>query len=165
MLVLGIIEGRLSVNDIYLPIFFLLRHGIELSLKSNIQDIGNKVPIPKQREIGEIHSIERLYNILLSYIEPAVKKIPQGDKFESETKSFIQGVDKLKKCIHNLDVHSRTFRFPNLESPLVLKRTSLIDALKLYYSTDAFLTNAVNVLMYSGYLEVGDDVLAELYYW
>lgn len=163
LFVLGVIEGRLSVNDIYLPLFFLLRHGIELALKSNLQDIGNKVPIDKQKEIGEIHSIERLYHFLLNYIEPAVKKIPQGNKFEVETRSFIQGVDKLNKCIHNLDVQSRAFRFPSMERPLALKRNSLIDALCLYYSTDAFLSNAVNVLLYAGYLEVGDDKLTETY--
>lgn len=164
MLVLGVIKGQLSINDIYLPLLFLLRHGIELALKSNIQDIGNKVPIKKQQKIGGIHSIEQLYHILLSYIEPAVEKIPQGDKFKIETESFIQNVAKLNNCIHNLDVHSRAFRFPSVERPLALKRDSLVEALKLYYSTDAFLTNAVKVLMYSGYLEIGDDKLAEFYY-
>jgi hypothetical protein len=73
----------------------LLRHGIELALKSNIQDIGNKVPIKKQQKIGGTHSIEQLYHILLSYIEPAVEKIPQGDKFKIETEFFIQNVAKL----------------------------------------------------------------------
>jgi hypothetical protein len=164
MLVSSVIKGQLSINDIYLPLLFLLRHGIELALKSNIQDIGNKVPIKKQQKIGGIHSIEQLYHILLSYIEPAVEKIPQGDKFKIETESFIQNVAKLNNCIHNLDVHSRAFRFPSVERPLALKRDSLVEALKLYYSTDAFLTNAVKVLMYSGYLEVGDDKLAEFYY-
>ena len=164
MLVLGVIKGQLSINDIYLPLLFLLRHGIELALKSNIQDIGNKVPIKKQQKIGGIHSIEQLYHILLSYIEPAVEKIPQRDKFKIETESFIQNVAKLNNCIHNLDVHSRAFRFPSVERPLALKKDSLVEALKLYYSTDAFLTNAVKVLMYSGYLEVGDDKLAEFYY-
>ena len=164
MLVLGVIKGQLSIDDIYIPLLFLLRHGIELALKSNIQDIGNKVPIKKQQKIGGIHSIEQLYHILLSYIEPAVEKIPQGDKFKIETESFIQNVAKLNNCIHNLDVHSRAFRFPSVERPLALKRDSLVEALKLYYSTDAFLTNAVKVLMYSGYLEVGDDKLAEFYY-
>ena len=164
MLVKGVINGHLSINDIYLPLFFLLRHGIELALKSNIQDIGNKVPIEQQQKIGGTHSIEQLYHILLSYIRPAVEKIPQGDKFRTETESFAKDVSKLNKCIHNLDVHSRAFRFPSMERPLALKRKSLIDALKLYYSTDAFLTNAVNVLLFAGYLEVGDDKLAEFYY-
>lgn len=50
MLVSGVIKGQLSINDIYLPLLFLLRHGIELALKSNIQDIGNKVPIKKQQK-------------------------------------------------------------------------------------------------------------------
>ena len=157
-------NGHLSINDIYLPLFFLLRYGIELALKSNIQDIGNKVPIEQQQKIGGTHSIEQLYHILLSYIRPAVEKIPQGDKFRTETESFAKDVSKLNKCIHNLDVHSRAFRFPSMERPLALKRKSLIDALKLYYSTDAFLTNAVNVLLFAGYLEVGDDKLAEFYY-
>lgn len=164
MLVKGVVNGHLSINEIYLPLFFLLRHGIELALKSNIQDIGNKVPIEELQKIGGTHSIEKLYHILLSYIRPAVEKIPQGDKFRIETESFVKDVSKLNNCIHNLDVHSRAFRFPNMESPLALKKKSLIDALKLYYSTDAFLTNAVNVLLFAGYLEVGDDKLAELYY-
>lgn len=164
MLVSGVIKGQLSINDIYLPLFFLLRHGIELALKSNIQDIGNKVSIKKLQKIGGIHSIEQLYHILMSYIRPAVDKIPQGEIFRIETESFIKDVSRLNNCIHNLDVHSKAFRFPSIKSPLTLNRNSLINTLKLYYSTDAFLTNAVNVLMYSGYLEVGDDKLAELYY-
>ncbi len=84
--------------------------------------------------------------------------------FKAETESLIQGVAILKKCIHNLDVQSKAFRFPNVVNPLVLKRNSLIESLKLYYATDAFLTNAVNVLSYADYLEIGDDKLAEMYY-
>lgn len=163
-LVQGVINGHLSVNDIYLPLFYLLRHGIELALKSNLQDLGNIIPNQKQKIIGEIHSIEQLYNILFDYIKAAVEKIPQGDSFKVETDSFIQNVEKLNKCIHNLDTQSNTFRFPNMTNPLVLKKKSLIDALKLYYATDVFLTNVVDVLMYAGYLEVGDDKMAELYY-
>ena len=164
MIVKSVINGHLSIKDIYLPLFFLLRHGIELALKSNIQDIGNKVSIKKLQKIGGTHSIEQLYHILMGYIRPAVDKIPQGEKFRIETESFIKDVLRLNNCIHNLDVHSRAFRFPSMERPLALKRKSLIDALKLYYSTDAFLTNAVNVLLFAGYLEVGDDKLAEFYY-
>ena len=164
MIVKSVINGHLSIKDIYLPLFFLLRHGIELALKSNIQDIGNKVPIKEQQKIGGTHSIEQLYHILMSYIRPAVDKIPQGEIFRIETESLIKDVSRLNNCIHNLDVHSKAFRFPSIKSPLTLNRNSLINTLKLYYSTDAFLTNAVNVLMYSGYLEVGDDKLAELYY-
>ena len=130
----------------------------------SIKDIGNKVPIKEQQKIGGTHSIEQLYHILMSYIRPAVDKIPQGEIFRIETESFIKDVSRLNNCIHNLDVHSKAFRFPSIKSPLTLNRNSLINTLKLYYSTDAFLTNAVNVLMYSGYLEVGDDKLAELYY-
>ena len=100
----------------------------------------------------------------MSYIRPAVDKIPQGEIFRIETESFIKDVSRLNNCIHNLDVHSMAFRFPSVERPLALKMDYIVEALKLYYSTDAFLTNAVNVLMYSGYLEVGDDKLAELYY-
>lgn len=163
LLVQGVINGHLSVNDIYLPLFFLLRHGIELALKDNLQDLGNKVPMQKQKKIGEIHSIEQLYTILFDYIKPAIDKIPQNDPFKAETESLIQGVAILKKCIHNLDVHSKDFRFPNLMNPLVLKKKYLIESLKLYYATDPFLTNAVDVLSSAGYLEIGDDKLAEIY--
>lgn len=164
LLVQGVINGHLSVNGIYLPLFFLLRHGIELALKDNLQDLGNKIPTQKQKKIREIHSIEQLYNILFDFIKPAIDKIPQDDPFKAETESLIQGVAILKKCIHNLDVQSKAFRFPNVVNPLVLKRNSLIESLKLYYATDAFLTNAVNVLSYADYLEIGDDKLAEMYY-
>ena len=164
LLVQGVINGHLSVNGIYLPLFFLLRHGIELALKDNLQDLGNKIPTQKQKKIREIHSIEQLYNILFDFIKPAIDKIPQDDPFKAETESLIQGVAILKKCIHNLDVQSKAFRFPNVVNPLVLKRNSLIESLKLYYATDAFLTNAVNVLLFAGYLEVGDDKLADFYY-
>lgn len=163
-LVKGVINGLLSISDIYLPLFFLLRHGIELALKNNIQDLGNKVSNRELKKIGETHSIEQLYHILMSYIKPAVEKIPQGDPFKSETEFFIQDVVKLETCIHNLDVQSKAFRYPNMVVPPLLRKNSLRETLKLYYSTDAFLTNAVNVLMYYGYLEVGDDKLAEFYY-
>ncbi len=164
LLVQGVINNHLSVDDIYLPLFFLLRHAIELALKDNLQDLGNIVPTQKQKKIGETHSIEQLYNILSDQIKPAIEKIPQEAPFKAETESFFQGVERLKKCIHNLDVLSKTFRFPNMVNPLVIKKDSLIQSLKLYYATDAFLTNAVNVLSYKGYLEIGDDKLAEIYY-
>ena len=162
-LTLAIINGGLDANDIYLPILFLIRHGIELAIKSNLLDLGNSLSEKGQRALVNEHNVFQLFKLLSENIEGAINSIPKDDKFRTEAERYKTKVIELKDLIHKFDAKSDIFRYPGGKN-LKFKEDVILTALKLYYETDAFLTNAVLVLFEAGYLEIGDDVIYQYYY-
>lgn len=158
----GIKEDRLSVNEVFLPLIFLIRHSIELSLKSNLLDAGEKYL--RQNQISKInseHSICHLFNLFESIINTALNNMAECNeddlKFKQETKSYHKGLNDLKQIIHEMDYNSLFYRFPfdkdGQPHKLSIDSNKLIDILKLREKVNAYLNLAVPVLQHYGYLE------------
>lgn len=160
-LICGITNDDLSVNEVYLPILFLVRHGIELAIKNNLLDLGNVLSYDNKIALNNEHNLFQLYKILAKYVDEAIKQIPIGEKFRDESENYNSTLIKLKNLIHKFDTNSYAFRYP-YDKKLKFKKEEVLSALQLYYETDAFLSNAVMVLCEEGYLTIGDDVLYQL---
>lgn len=158
----GIKEDRLSVNEVFLPLIFLIRHSIELSLKQNLLDAGEKYLSPKQiSKIKNEHSICKLFNLFESIINTALNNMSECNdddlKFKQETKSYHKGLNDLKQIIHEMDYNSFFYRFPfdkdGQPHKLSIDSNKLIDILQLREKVNAYLTFAVYLLQEYGYLE------------
>lgn len=168
MLLNGIIEGKIKIEEVYLPLLFLVRHGMELAFKDNLLTLGNKLPEKKKRKIHSEHSLEKLFNVLQQYIETAIQTIPASESvFLNLTQSYNIANQILEQKIHSLDVNSRAFRFPfdkdGNQIKFTLTSRLLLDTCKLYYDTDPFLTWSVLVLAQNGYIELGNDIMHQLF--
>lgn len=162
-LVCGITNDELDVNDVYLPILFIIRHGIELAIKNNLFDLGEALSQDSIKTLNNEHSLFQLYKLLAKYVDEAIYHIPKDDPFRDESNKYNSKLIKLKNLVHKFDAKSYAFRYPS-EKNLKFKKDEVLLALQLYYETDAFLSNAVLVLFEAGYLTIGDDVIYHYYY-
>lgn len=162
----AIINDDVSINSIYLPILFFLRHTLELKLKQGIIDLGNIVNENVQKQIRTEHSVKKLYEIFASFIDIAIAKVSESE-LKKECEQFRVLTVKYKVIISELDAKSLTFRYPfdkkgNI-SNLKSQEDIMVRTLDLYIKTDTFLCFATEVLMRDGALEVGDDILGSLF--
>ena len=157
----GIIENKLTINDVYLPLLYIIRHSIELSLKHNLLDAGYKYLTYKSiLKIRDEHSIGKLYNMFNQVIGAALDNIKEfGEKetkLRQETETFHKLFEELQGVIHNIDTNSFYFRFPvdrNCQPyNMTLDNNKLIMILKLRNKVDAYITFAVPLLQEYGYL-------------
>ncbi|BAV06720.1 hypothetical protein SAMN05421788_11673 [Filimonas lacunae] len=153
ILIEGVLENRVNIEEVYLPLLFLIRHSLELVIKGNLQEAQNLfqgfAPAFNIRE----HSLVSLYNIYERFLNaqdltllPAELQ-PQLAMFREKYLSFNQ-------LIHDLDFNSRIFRYPSDKRgnsiALNLDRINLPRMLELYYFTDAYLSFNNTVLQEAG---------------
>lgn len=147
-LLTAIAERKLSVDDILMPLLFLIRHSIELGIKDNLNviiDPSNKLKIVT-------HKLRKLYNLYYGgYLQDCIQKMPQSEEcFKKETIDFLDNIEKLSDLISLLDNKSLNFRFPVDKIPF--KEDTLIKTYRLYCLTDTFLNVGSRVLVMYGFL-------------
>lgn len=164
----GIKKNELSVNDIYIPLFYLIRHSIELSLKQNLLDAGeNYLDRKKIERIKNEHSVCRLFNWINTIIKIALDNMSGRDeteiKFKQETENYHRDLRELQNIVHNIDNNSYYYMFPmdinGRPYRLIINEKRLLRTLKFLVKIDAYLCLAVPVLQEYGYLEINNDEL------
>lgn len=162
-----ITDGVVDILDIYLPLMFLLRHSLELALKTSLVKIlslekDKEVWLKNNLEISEQHSIMKLFNMLYNYLSEEIVETINDDKFKTEFKESKNKLTEYQKVIHDLDHKSTQFRYvPDENMRVIINSKKLKEILKLYLETDSFLTFAVDVLKEDGIIPYTDDELAE----
>ncbi len=143
------------MSDVYLPLLFLIRHSMELGLKSNLADAKEYLLPNKLNVIQNEHSICKLFNLLNGIINKALMEIKESN-FKEKTKSYHDLLQQLNTEIHKLDSDSYYFRFPYKKdgtlSQFRLEKSETYKILNLCQKVDAYLTFAIPVLKHYGYI-------------
>ena len=146
----AILNDEVKVEDIYLPYLYLLRHSLELALKSNITDVKPLSEKLKSKDIQKEHSLATLYNLYNGYLEGVgVNKLSQES--QEQLKKFKEEYQRLNSTMHQLDSNSRYFKYPVAKAgaphanPFDFTKIDLAAILSLRYFTHPFLvfTNLV----------------------
>ena len=165
-ILLAIQKKQISINDVYLPMLFLLRHCLEIKLKSSIMNLGNVVNDTDRAKASSTHSVKELYKILANHINPAIQSIPDPE-FKKDSEYLLQASEQYKDIIASLDANSFLFRFPmdrkGNESNFKPTQDCVFDILNLYKKSDPFLCFGVGVLYEAGVLRIGADKEREYY--
>ncbi len=152
-LVEGILYEDYNINKIYIPLLFLIRHSLEIALKFNIEEARKYSINVSDKNLNDIHSLQKLYSLIGGYdgylSKLDIDKMPF--KMKKQYDKYKLNYEELNEIIHQLDKNSRYFRFPvdskgNYHS-INMKKDDIYKVLKLYYFTDTFITflNAVLV--------------------
>ena len=159
-------ERKISINDVYLPLLFFLRHSLELKLKASIIELGNVVNEQDRSEVNHTHSVKLLYDIFQHFIDCAIKNIKDLN-LKEESIAFQKVTEQYKDAIQSLDANSYLFRFPKdrkgNDANFTPKSDCVSEILKLYRKSDSFLCYAVGVLYQAGVLKIGEDKEREYY--
>lgn len=158
-----ILEKKLTLQQVYLPLLFLIRHSMELVLKSNITEVQGLSDLIKQNDFQNEHSLTVLYNVYNDYLSKADTQKLSKDVME-EYNDYKANYEKLNDAIHQLDYHSRQFRYPvdrkGNAQRIDLVKMNFIDVLKLLYYTQPFIMFTNAVFVDTGILESKDDDFA-----
>lgn len=165
-ILLAIQEGKILINDIYLPLLFLLRHSLELKLKASIIELGNVVEEKDRSEVYRTHNVNKLYEMLAEHTNAAIESITDPG-FKKQSEDLRHVTIRYKNIIALLDANSYLFRFPKdrrgNDADFIPKSDCVSEILKLYKKSDPFLCLAVPVLFEAGVLKIGDDKEREYY--
>lgn len=153
-----------SIDDVCMPFLFLVRHSTELKLKQSLRNLGDAVK--DSAIIYSTHSFEKLWDELSRHYKDAIEMISDLE-FKNESEIRFQDAEQFVNKINEKDANSLIFRYPELkkENPSNFKPYNkiVIDYLNMMNSTDAFLCFAVGVLAEAGTLQLGNDILHELF--
>jgi hypothetical protein len=153
-LVVGIIEHKIKLEDIFFPLMFLVRHSIELSLKANLKDVDGNI---YEGKITNEHSLCTLFNCFDKEVQNALQHMNDNPELKKETLEYHKKFEELKQIIHNIDAHSFYFRYPvDKDGKTVewknLNKKYVLNAITLDTTSDAYISLAIPVLQYYGYL-------------
>ena len=157
-IVKGVESEEYDLNKVYLPLFFLIRHSIEIALKNNIYDASELTNIRSDKELKKPHSIDSLFNHFAGetgYVKKTNKDLSPDT--QATIQNHLIDYNKLKKMIHKLDTNSYFLRFPfdNNKNPhkLSISKNTLVEVIRLYMVTDTFITFTNDVLREEGILQ------------
>lgn len=156
-LVEGVLYDNYDFRYVYLPLLYLIRHSLELGLKSNLQHAAgfspDKVPA---KEYDKIHSLAQLYNCFggangyLSRLDLTKMSEETKKQFDSYKAEY----EELNEVVHQLDTNSQYLRYPvdlnGKHHPLYINNNGFIKILRLYYLTDPFTSFTLDVLLDEG---------------
>lgn len=165
-ILVAIKDKQISINDVYLPLLFLLRHCLEIKLKAAILALGDVVVKEDQDKVHSTHSVRALYEIFNKPIDVAIKTI-EDSEFKQESIRLQKETEQYKNAIQLLDDNSFLFRFPKdrkgNNANFIPKLNCVSEILDLYSKADSFLCFAVDVLSEAGVLEIGGDEESKYY--
>jgi len=147
----GIISEDFNVNEVYLPLLFLIRHSLELALKENLSDLLHTTDEQQQRKINRLitreHKLARLFNKYTELL-PVDRIYELTLEMQEQYHNYMAQVDNLKELLHRLDANSRYFRYPYdpITEHLHISRDILIDIITDFLTVDGFITFNVDVL-------------------
>lgn len=165
-ILLAIKSKQISINDVYLPLLFLLRHCLEIKLKFSIMNLGNVVNNTDCAKAHGTHSVKDLYDILANHTDGAIESITNPE-FKKQSEDLRHVTEQYKDTIALLDANSFLFRFPkdrrDNNSNFVPSKDCVSRIVQLYWESDSFLCLCVPVLFEAGVLNIGDDKVREYY--
>lgn len=138
-----IIEGRIALQEIYIPLLFMVRHSLELVLKANVADADQYMPGINSLKLKREHKLTQVLNAYSKFLDSLdLRKMPRPTR--KKLSRFRKKYDVLNSTLHQLDVHSRIFRFPTDKAgtlqAIPIGKINMQLIVELLYYTDSFLT-------------------------
>lgn len=145
-------DRRITVNEVYLPLLFLLRHSLELKLKKDIAELRGKITATDYQRSQGTHSVKELYGILKGLIDIAINPL-SDPMFKGVCKNACSATESYKDLVDRLDRNSLSFRFPKDKrgnnSNFIPTSNCVSELLQLYWNSDSFL--CFGILYLHGY--------------
>ncbi len=150
-----LVENGLPINRVAFPILFMVRHGLELSLKANILRMQDVTTVEKLKlNGGKSHSLDVLYNKFLQNLNQIIRKTKLSPKILEEIENYKDKIEPLKSILHKLDERSYSFRYPvdTDGNPNFnwLEKMNIADLINSFYFIQPFLLFTENVLVDAG---------------
>jgi hypothetical protein len=152
----GVISDDIKIDDILLPLLFLIRHYLEAALKHNLMNVNGGI---YNKKLCKEHSLHELFKLLNKEVNDAIGNIDDKD-FKKETIKYHNNLKQLINTIDALDKLSQAFRYPVDKNgntfTWTIEKDFIISIYTIASKTDAYISFVISALKYYGYLQ-GDD--------
>lgn len=111
VLLKNIENGTVSIDDVLMPLLFMVRHSTELKLKQSLLNLGNVVDNPAV--IYSEHSLKKLWDVLSSFYKGAIKKISDFN-FQNDCEILYQNTERFVDKINEKDANSLIFNVSSI---------------------------------------------------
>ncbi|MCK7559398.1 hypothetical protein MKQ70_32295 [Chitinophaga sedimenti] len=145
-----ILSGTVRLQQVYVPLLFLIRHSLELVLKANVADAEKYLPGINDPRLKREHKLTQVLRHFSTFLDSLdLRKMPRP--LRKKLARFRRMYSDLNTTLHQLDIHSRVFRFPtdkegNVQA-ISTSRINMQKIIELLYYTDSFLTFTDLVLL------------------
>ncbi|GAA3945187.1 hypothetical protein GO495_31045 [Chitinophaga oryziterrae] len=147
----GILNETISLQKCYIPLLFLIRHAIELSLKSFVWDIEQFNGTDCGSSLCTEHRLVELYKAFEAFVGTLDSK-KMDVEMQEELKHLRDQFNLHHETINTLDLYNELFRFPG-DSLIEPRKIPLADLVALYYHSNSILTFNTETLVREGILE------------
>lgn len=151
-LIESIDKDNFLIDEVALPLLFMIRHSLELGLKANILAF-EKVNVDVERislKSKKGHSLEALYRKFIEHIEAVRSKVVENEVIKQIDRHILK-FDILIKKLHTLDKGSVCIRYPvdtdgknNFDMSVM---ENIADIIEMYNDIQLFLSFSVEVLI------------------
>ena len=152
-------NDELRIDDVYLPLLFLIRHSLELAFKDNASELYEILSKKQQDNCHKSHSLVALFNIVDFY----VKKVMDDKDMLPDSDVIRKDIEKYMKTMEQCDLaDGNSIKIP-------FERNLLCDSVSTYQEADAFISLSIGFLKYNNdfflkkYPKLFDDYFAEQY--
>ena len=136
----------INIEDIVLPLFFCIRHYVEISIKSNT----NKI---KQPGLKQTHNLKKELEVLEEYINRTFTESNCDETDVKETYEIISVAQKLVAIFDRIDCKSTLFRYPNAKcNEITIAEHNISSVLKLCQGKFEHAPLVVTYLQECGYV-------------
>jgi hypothetical protein len=145
-LISGVIADKIQMSECYLPFLFLMRHAMELAIKTNTENLYSTKTPSQKRALRNEHSLCKLMNIYKSFLD-GVQIPPNLTELKEQLNYYKPIYEALNINMHQFDVNSIYFRYPfdkngnTLRLPLV--NDIIFNMFESYTKADPYITFAV----------------------
>lgn len=162
-----VIEGKIGVNDIYLPLLYLIRHSLELALKDGLMGMIHTQSELAQKKIYRLlnneHKLSKLFTWYINLIpEDNINQLPA--ELQQQYLHYKTQSERLKESIHLLDSNSRYFQYPYdpAKEHLNINSETLKDIISVFLEADAYLTFNIDILKNYNIITYSDQEMASM---
>lgn len=168
-LIKGINESELSLENVFLPLLFLIRHSVEVKLKCTLDDIliideeffnDDEVTIIKRN-----HNVLDLFILFERFINHQITQFSsENEELKEIMESDNRDLSELIRLLTSIDSNSIQTRYPLplTESSVDINYQLLKSLYDLYLKTDSYLCFGIKNLIVEGLINPSIDVLIEL---
>lgn len=148
----GIINNEITIDKVYLPLLFYIRHSLELALKENLDRL--RAYSLFARNVSLEHSLLRLYNQFNQCIESSSILNALNSELQIRYNQQLTTMNSLISTIHILDSNSQAFRFPinSCNQQETLNDINLSALIKDFYKIDSLISFFIPFLEENGVL-------------
>lgn len=100
-----------TITQTTLPMFYLLRHYLEISFKRNIEYFQEKSDENKFEKLNLTHNIKYLYDEFLKHLNSSFDKFDLSLELQEQLKTYKENLKNLTRYIIDMDNSGFAFRY------------------------------------------------------